>query len=181
MTRSGLATDFRLAHSVWACPVDPATGKALQPLKITVLSGSGILSDLQWDGTSSLGRPVDSGVYLVQLITQQAGGGSVVVVTRSLMILRPASRMPNGFRAFPNPVRQGGLLQVWLPPHPLGARVRVFDLAGGLVASASASESQALLAFSTQAWGSGVYLVEAEAQSQAAPPWRLVQKVAVIH
>jgi hypothetical protein len=128
-----------------------------------------------------LGSPVASGVYLVELITQQAGGNSVAVISRSLVLLRPASRGPGGFKAFPNPVRLGGLLQVWLPAHPLGARVRVYGLAGGLVASAAVSAGAPMQAFSTQAWGNGVYLIEAEGLAEAAPPWRLTQKVAVIH
>ena len=178
---SGVATDFHMSQNVWACPEDPATGKALQPLKITVYGESGVISDLQWDGTSSLGSPVSSGVYLLELITQQAGGNSVAIISRSLVLLRPASRGPAGFKAFPNPVPLGGLLQVWLPAHPLGARVRVYDLAGGLVASAAVPSGAPMQGFSTQAWGSGIYLVEAEGLAEAAPPWRLFQKVAVIH
>jgi hypothetical protein len=182
LTRAnGVATDFRMSQDVWACAADPATGKALQALKITVYGENGVISSLQWDGTSSFGTPVDSGVYLLELVSQQAGGNSVAIITRSLTLLRPAARAPGGFRAFPNPVTRGGLLQVWLPLHPLGARVRVYDLAGGLVASAAVSAGSPMQAFPTQAWGSGVYVVEAEGLSEAAPPWRLLQKVAVIH
>jgi len=182
LTRAGgVATDFHLSENVWACSEVPSTGKALQPLKITVYGESGVISDLQWDGTSSLGSPVASGVYLLELITQQPGGNSVAIISRSLVLLRPAFRGPGGFKAFPNPVPFGGLLQVWLPAHPLGAKVRVYDLAGGLVASATVSSGAPMQAFSTQAWGSGVYVVEAEGLAEAAPPWRLFQKVAVIH
>jgi hypothetical protein len=132
------ASNLSLSSSNFALAIDPVTGAAVQPLKISVTTAGGTVPEY-WDGLTDHGLPVNSGMYTVQLVSV-VGGQATVVATRSVQVIKGTdpSNVLSSAVIGPNPAGPTDKA-IYLRFDPTGLqgrqpRVELFNLAGEKVA-----------------------------------------------
>jgi hypothetical protein len=179
------ASNLSLSSASFALVIDPATGQAVQPLKIAVTTGTGV-SNQYWDGLTDQGLPANSGSYTVQLVSV-VSGQATVVATRSLVVIKAAdpSTVLASAKVGPNPALPTDK-QVWLQYAPAGLegrepRVELYDLAGEKVAEGvDPGRTGKIEITGGKALSGGVYLCRFELMSESMVYQARVLKVAIL-
>ena len=180
------ASKLSVSSSSFALAINPATGAAMQPLKIDVTGGSGLVSSQYWDGLNDHGLPVNSGTYTVQLVSVM-GGQQTVADSRSIQVIKSADSNNTLASAVvgPNPVGPQAK-QVFLSYDPLSLegrepRVELFNLAGEKVAQgADPTKSGKIEITGGRSLSGGIYLCRFELLSEGELYQARMIKVAVI-
>jgi hypothetical protein len=179
---AGGVTDFSLEESRFAAAYDPSTGAPLSRLKVTLKDASGASHDFFWDGRNSQGRPLDSGNYMVRLISQ--GQGQATLASLPLTVVRAAqaaafekaSLAPN-----PAPADVRRLTLEFGAGTAGRIHLRLYNLAGEAVARADGDAGPGRLDMDVSALSTGVYFAVAECWDLGAMKGRRVFNMAVIH
>ena len=159
------ASQLRTDGEGFALEIDPSTGKAAQSYKIEVLSSGGWQVQ-GWDGLNDNGIPVNSGSYVVQLFSRDAGQESIIS-TRSVVVLKSADSVDPTASALvaPNPVLPGKPVAVFYDATQMMGMVavcRVYNLAGELIATAADPAKTGRIDFFANGWASGTYVIRFE-------------------
>ena len=140
--------------------VSPAEGQGGAGLRVLLKAADGQQALTYWDGRNASGAAVSSGVYLLELQSQQAGG-EALQVERSVMLLRGPGRLSARGALVPNPAG-AGTASVTLEYHAISgcvASAQVFDLSGSRVCQVQSSSATGRLSIPIQSLSAGVYLV----------------------
>jgi hypothetical protein len=140
--------------------VSPGEGQGGAGLRVLLRAANGQQALTYWDGRNASGAAASSGVYLLELQSQQAGG-EALQVERSVTLLRAPSRLSARGALVPNPAG-AGTASVTLEYHPISgcvASAQVFDLSGSRVCQAQSSSATGRLSIPIQSLSAGVYLV----------------------
>jgi flagellar hook assembly protein FlgD len=137
---------------------------------------------LTWDGSGAGGTMVTSGVYYLEIYSEN-GTGKEVVITKDLTVVNGGTAIGN-VSTYPNPWQSGypALTFKVSSTQPLTLKVRLYDLAGERVAvfEGSAGTGQAVL--SNEGFASGVYIAVVELRtSNGDLAARQTIKVAIFH
>jgi flagellar hook assembly protein FlgD len=160
------ASRLELLGDSFGLELDPVTGQAVQPFKIGVVGNGGTVYT-SWDGLNSLGAPVASGTYNLQLVSNE-GGRTTVVESRSLSVLKApeSSRLLDQAQLGPNPLVGGGRVQLFYDPALLSANesvvAQVYNLAGELVAMAEDPARLGRVSLGLDRSAAGIYLVRCQ-------------------
>ena len=164
LASSSAITDLSFGDAsggAFVVPDDVASGG----LPLRVKDAQGTQSVVTWDGRNSQGAPVASGNYNIQLISQM-DSGQAVLATRGVVVLKdPNSQAAPDVRVVPAPLGpQDHELNFVYGPLPLGcnAVVRLYNLAGDLVAQGVSTPSGDRIILAVGNWSSGIYLAEFE-------------------
>jgi flagellar hook assembly protein FlgD len=137
-----------------------------------------------WNGTDENRKLVASGQYFVQTTCTDSLNHQTVV-TKPLTVMRPKVQVVSGVRLSPNPARDH--VNVWVTTRIAGAdvRVKVYTLAGELVAKLEFANADMAVWNLTNTRGeplaSGVYLVVVLASDpQSGLTERQILKLAVM-
>lgn len=156
----GLPTDMVLTggSAFVADPTAPNSG-----LRLDLKVGGGTQSVL-WDGMNAMGQPAASGTYVVKLSYGQVGEPSATKMLTVTLLQSPAleaQASAASARFAPNPLPPGmDGLRVYYRTTPLGrGRLRVYNLAGELVAVAMDEASSGVLGLAFR-FSSGVYVAD---------------------
>lgn len=179
------ANGLRMSDASFGLEINPVTGAAVQNLKIEVLGNSGYQS-LGWDGLNEQGVPVNSGTYVVQLVSKESSR-EAVVTSRSVTVIKGVDTVDPTASAIiaPNPVLPTNkeIALYYNPAQLMGhnATCRVYNLAGELVnESEDASHSGKMVLGAQRPLASGTYLVRFEVREGAAVIKARVLKMAVV-
>jgi len=140
--------------------VSPVEGQGGAGLRVLLKAADGQQALTYWDGRNASGAAVSSGVYLLELQSQQAGG-EALQVERSVMLLRGPGRLSARGALVPNPAG-AGTASVTLEYHAISgcvASAQVFDLSGSRVCQVQSSSATGRLSIPIQSLSAGVYLV----------------------
>jgi flagellar hook assembly protein FlgD len=180
------ASNLSVSSNSFALAINPSTGAAMQPLKIDVTTGSGVVSSQYWDGLSDHGLPVNSGTYTVQLVSVMSGQ-QTVVASRSIQVIKSGDPSTTLSLAVvgPNPAGPQAK-QVFLSYDPTTLqgrepRVELFNLAGEKVAEATdPAKSGKIEITGGRSLSGGIYICRFELLSQGLLYQARTIKVAVI-
>jgi len=139
-----------------------------------------------WDGLSSAGQPLQSGIYTLDL-TQPVAGSNTVVKSLPVTILgsvdQSAQAMAGSATVVPNPVQSsGGVFTVQYQGNGQDSAFgELYNLMGERVGQAGQGPiaGTGVLVFSGK-WSGGIYLLDFEVRDGSAPLARRVLKVAII-
>jgi hypothetical protein len=134
-----------------------------------------LLSSGSWsfgyDGKDAGGNVLLNGVYLVEVVSQQAGGATTTTKVEITVLGGPGSTV--SLVVAPNPAHlQGGSVMIEWQPVTQTADVKVYDLDGGLVRELGTSASPATWDLRTAGHGQaamGVYFITARIPGQKRP------------
>jgi hypothetical protein len=159
--------DFFLDRTSFAAAFNPVTGAPLSHLNVTLKDNLGNFYTAQWDGKNSQGRPVASGVYVIQLLSSKGGGQTLL--SRQVDVLATKIEYPaDKVFVAPNPLKpeagQTAEVDVYYMPLAIGgrARARVYDVAGQMVGQVEDASNTGILRIDGGAWASGIYFIEFE-------------------
>ncbi len=118
---------------------------------------------LDWDGTDDQGSYVTSGEYLLS-VNWEGGGGPSGSITKNILVVGGGLREGEPVAAVPNLLRvSSGLKQVsFLGPSGPTLRVRIYSLAGELVASFLGEPGTGQASWEVSNAASGLYLAVVE-------------------
>jgi len=136
-----------------------AAGAELLGIYITQ---SGVSTSWPWDGRNDQGQMVNSGVYSIQLV-QTVGGSRQTVQFKSVTVIRaPDLSLPGGvFKPVPNPVTVDKPIAIYFDPCPgMQVTLKLYTLAGELVAQTGADGSTGLLVLAASHLAAGSYVGE---------------------
>jgi flagellar hook assembly protein FlgD len=177
LSNTAQTSGLSLSQDVLLLDEDPVTGATIQPLGIS-LSGSTVAT---WDGRDIHGGLVASGNYMVEVVSQRAGTGSVVE-TKSLLVMDAGTQHPDVAPIVgPNPWRGTGPLRVDYHPYP-GAHGScvLYNLAGERLAGSSDLMATGTLWLQWNGYASGIYLLDFRQQRGPATLARRSLKLAVV-
>lgn len=159
-----------------------ANGGSSHPLKLTLHSETGSSATLDWNGLNALGRPVDPGVYTLELVTTVPNGnGTLIVATRSVQVLKGDSNQWGTVEVAPQPWTGGSPLHIRFLPSPgLQVQADLFNVAGELVRQAEVPGDGGELDLEARGLAPGIYLLELKKVQGAGVLSRLQRKVALL-
>jgi hypothetical protein len=177
--------DLAVGTDSYALEIDPATGKAKQPLQVDVI-GNGGASPQTWDGLNDAGVPVASGTYSIQLVSNE-GGQSTVVMARSLTVIKiaeDATILANAVVG-PNPATSKDIPQIVYDPSSLApersCNAIVYNLAGEYIGRADDPNRSGRISLPLEkAQASGIYLVRFTVQVGSAIVESRLLKLAIL-
>lgn len=156
-------------------------GGSSQALKVTLHSAAGANADLSWNGLNALGRPVDPGVYTLELVTTAPNSIGVIIATRSIQVLKRGQDLLVGLQVAPQPWTPGKPLSVRFQPCPgLQVLARLYDVAGELVRQAWAPGDGGGMALEGGGLSTGIYLLELDLKQGGGTVDRVRTKVALL-
>ncbi len=169
---------FSLDSGVLVLDPDPATGQNLQRLGLRF----GGVTALQWDGRDRNGLPVASGNYVVQVVSQRAGAGTLVESKSVVVLDAGTQRAELNAVAGPNPWKGSGPLVVLYRPYPGSSGVcNLYNLAGERVLGGSDPTASGRIEIAgRERLAGGVYLLEFRHQRGSGVIRRQLIKVAVV-
>lgn len=132
-----------------------------------------------WDGRNERGALVDGGVYMAKLVYVSPQGVKQVEIRSFSVVPAPQPGLAGATLA-PNPSR-GQDWVLWAPPSPdQGLRALAYNLAGDLVAQASAQPGASSLRLGHPSLAPGVYVIVLERQPRRGSTDRRSFKAALI-
>jgi hypothetical protein len=172
-----------MPSTTYAPKISAVTGKATQPLVISVTASTGPNPlPLDWYGTNDEGVPVASGAYIAQLV-YYAPGGTKTIIDIHFSVISSALPGFSGVFAVPNPALHGAPIEIMYAPVPsaYGVKGMLYDLAGRLVREAG-NNGPPPLVFDTKGLSAGVYIASLEmtADGSSDVGRHAVVKVAVV-
>ena len=160
-----------------------ANGGSGEPLKLTLHSEFGSSAMLDWNGLNALGRPVDPGVYTLELVTTAPdGNGTLIIATRSVQVLKSGARLLQDLGVAPQPwTPAGGPLHLRFKPCPgLQVVASLYNVAGELVRQAGAPGVGGGMDLEARGLAPGIYLLQARLMQGAGVLDRATVKVALM-
>jgi flagellar hook assembly protein FlgD len=153
-------------------------------LKISLFNTSGPDGTVTWNGLGLNGQLLASGIYTVQLL-QSGAGGSVILESRQVVLLRTGTPQGGTIHLVPNPASgAGGVTKVTLYYTPSingNALAEVYDIAGERVALGTDSSKSGQIALDMTKAASGTYIVSLTIRDNGMVLYRKVAKLAVVH
>jgi len=182
-TAQNLSVNLGPGQEAVAASINPVTGAESGGVNLTLTLANGGSQSLYWDGQSSNGDPLQSGVYLIELVRTEPGQ-SATVKSVSVTLLEAKNGTAQAVAASawvgPNPVQQGAPILVHYAPNAQEwGQGKLFNLAGEMVAQASDGAANGLIRF-TRNVAPGIYLVDFEVRRNESVLARRVLKVAVV-
>lgn len=169
------AVSFSESGNAFSPSNDPSQG---MNFKITKAGGQSVI--WTWNGRNSQGQIVDSGVYLVQL-TSNNGPGASVNLTESVTVIKgPGAQLSANPILGPNPVFSGNSLFLsYSPQSGYEAVGKLRDLTGELVTQADDPGSSGRMQFDLSHAAAGIYFVEFDLMQGPMVAQRQILKAAV--
>jgi flagellar hook assembly protein FlgD len=182
-TAQNLSVDLGPGQDAVAASTNPLTGAESGGVNLTLALANGGSQSLYWDGQSSNGDPLESGVYIIELVRTEPGQ-SATVKSVSITLLEAKNGTAQAMAASawigPNPVTQGTPILVHYAPNAQAwGQGNLFNLAGEMVAQASDGAGNGLIKF-TRNVAPGIYLVDFEVRRNESVLARRVLKAAVV-
>jgi hypothetical protein len=158
-----------------------ALGGSSQPLKVTLRSEPGVSAQLTWGGLNAFGRPVDPGLYTLELVTTQPGGAGLIVATSSVQVVKVGQRSLQGLVVAPQPWTPAGPLAIRFTPCPgLRVRAQLFNVAGEEVRQAEAPGDGGGMELEARGLAAGIYLLELRLLQGEGGLDRVLRKVVLV-
>jgi hypothetical protein len=148
-----------------------------------VPQGAGGQSTLTWNGKNSQGQLVSSGSYTVELIDQGPAGQSTIVTSKGFEVLdAPGSSGPPQVHIGPNPLGPNDRELVFAYgalPQGTEAAVKLYNLAGELVAQGIDAMGSGKIVLQTGHWSAGIYIAVFETREGGSLVSRQLLRMAV--
>lgn len=161
-----------------ALGLDPVDLGRAEPGRVELKDRQGGLAWFDLDGLNDHGQPLAGGSY--HLVLRYAEGMGTHTVVRAVVVVPlPGGDPLEGAGLERNPVPPGQPLVIRHRPCDCSLRARLYDLSGGLVATAG-GDGQGRLELGSGDLAGGVYLVDLWLEAPGERPQRRVIKAAVL-
>jgi flagellar hook assembly protein FlgD len=154
-------------------------------LKISLNNSKGPDGTVTWNGLGLNGQLLSSGIYTVQLL-QSGAGGSVILESRQVVLLRTGTPQGGKIRLVPNPagagIGGGTKVTLYYTPGINGsALAEVYSIAGERVALGADSGKSGQIVLDMTKAASGTYIVSLTIRDNGMVLYRKVAKLAIVH
>ena len=158
----------------------PKTG-----LLIALNNSKGADGTVLWSGLGLSGQLLQSGIYTVQLL-QSGAGGSVILESRQVVLLRTGTPQGGNIRLVPNPAGTGAgggtkVTLFYTPSVSGSALAEVYNIAGERVTMGIDSSNSGKISLDMTHAASGTYIVSLTIRDNGMVLYRKVAKLAVVH
>jgi hypothetical protein len=170
------------SKTTFALPSDPS-GPGGVDFKLKESNSSGTASaDEVWNGRNSQGQEVASGSYIVQLVSEGAGGQSIISSKGFIVLATPQTLSIAKVIAVPNPLGptdKSLVLVTGSLPSGAGATAKLYNIAGELVAQGAEAAGGGRIVLTVGNWSSGIYIVMVEIRQSGDLLSRQILRIAI--
>jgi hypothetical protein len=178
---TGELTDVGFSNPAQTGFVLPGGSSNGTGVSLALKEANGSVLAYTWDGRNSQGQEVASGTYVVQLMSQGTGS-SQILSSKTFTVLSPIKPGAPKVLTGPNPLGPKDTSLVFkFAPQPVGdaVTVKLYNVAGELVAQGLGNASRGKLNLAVGNWASGIYLAVFEVWDHGSLLSKQLIKVAI--